>query len=273
MKVFRFSRMPFKLAPTYISAGCNRSPNCLAWRGDVLLYASANSVVVASRSESASSTLEARATFCGHEGRVNCVRWLEGGTRAGTDLFFTASADGTSAVWRRRSNLQFERTRKLCGHTRAVTLVSAVSITEDQSRLLIATASADCSIRLWKVDDSSNKSDSAAEAASVLDLGRGLCTDIRLAAIDTTSALMFAATEDCAVRIYSGSIDSGVFELRHALKGHEDWVRSLDVARTDGGDKLWLASGGQDGFVRVWKMSPEKGSASRHWPRRMAAGI
>ena len=50
------------------------------------------------------------------------------------------------------------------------------------------------------------------------------------------------------------------FALACVLKGHQDWVRSLDFSQAvmDGDKKaIYLASSGQDKFIRIWKVSPK----------------
>lgn len=34
------------LVPVYLSAGCNRVPNCLSWRNDLIVYGSSNALVL-----------------------------------------------------------------------------------------------------------------------------------------------------------------------------------------------------------------------------------
>lgn len=58
---------------------------------------------------------------------------------------------------------------------------------------------------------------------------------------------------------------SGQFEKAHVFQGHDNWVRSLAFATYTGhaenerslkpGD-LILASGSQDKYIRLWKISP-----------------
>ncbi len=238
-----------KLEPVYISAGCNRSPNCLAWRKDLLLYASCNCVVIASKD---GSSLEAVATLCGHSDRVNCVRWVEGDDDD-DESFVTASADRTAIHWKRRDDGQFRKNSILRGHSEAVTVCSGLA---DDASVLLVTAGGDCTIRTWHLADEGEDAIDRNETSKI-DLGSGICMDLKVAPVGRTSALLLAAMDDCRIHLFGGRRDGVDFTLRHALRGHEDWVRCLDVTRTGGEDgcSLMLATGGQDGFVRVWKLA------------------
>ncbi len=252
---FQVTMTRAELERVYISTGCNRSPNCLAWREDLLLYASCDSVVVAARSSVGEGPLEAIATLCGHSARVNCVRWVEG--ENGARYFTSASADGTAAVWTRKrkdgdeGRVSFEKASVLKGHSEGVTVSGGVEV--ESSSILVATTSSDCTIRTWLVDPEQQEAADHKEKTRI-DLGRGMCMDLRVVLVGRLSAMLMAAMEDCRVHLFGGRRDGGDFSFSHALHGHEDWVRCLDVVGCGSGGDLLLASGGQDGFVRVWKL-------------------
>jgi elongator complex protein 2 len=44
------------------------------------------------------------------------------------------------------------------------------------------------------------------------------------------------------------------FHVMHSLIGHEDWIRGIDVCRTDV-NQLLIASCSQDCYIRLWKLS------------------
>ena len=65
------------------------------------------------------------------------------------------------------------------------------------------------------------------------------------------------------------------FEKSHVLQGHDNWVRSLAFATYTGSQEdatatnhtlrhgdLMLASGSQDRYIRLWKISPHQASPS-----------
>jgi elongator complex protein 2 len=87
--------------------------------------------------------------------------------------------------------------------------------------------------------------------------------------------ILALATTERKIHIYTTSSTnaqkSDLFQRSLALEGHEDWIRSLDfavfpklsdaehdspAATTDvEGDDLMLASGSQDGYIRLWKVT------------------
>jgi hypothetical protein len=94
---------PATIRPTYISVGCNRSPNTLDWGGaqNQLIYAFSNSVALLSQSE----PFEVKCTLNSHLDKVNCVKWIrsgDGGDRCfpiGINEFVSGSKDRSLIVW------------------------------------------------------------------------------------------------------------------------------------------------------------------------------
>jgi len=64
---------------------------------------------------------------------------------------------------------------------------------------------------------------------------------------------LFASTDKCSVTLYLSN-NGKEFTVGHFLSGHEDWVQSLSAV-LDGKDFL-VSSGGQDAFIRLWRISP-----------------
>ena len=58
------------------------------------------------------------------------------------------------------------------------------------------------------------------------------------------------------IRIYTYA--NSTFTHSISLEGHEDWIRCLAIApcpSAHGGSDLLLASGSQDNFIRLWRIS------------------
>jgi WD40 repeat protein len=96
---------PSTIRPTYISVGCNRSPNTLDWGGaqNQLIYAFSNSVALLNDRE----PFEIKCTFNRHVDKVNCVKWIKRGDDScdkllqpiGLNEFVSGSKDRSLIVW------------------------------------------------------------------------------------------------------------------------------------------------------------------------------
>ena len=64
--------------------------------------------------------------------------------------------------------------------------------------------------------------------------------------------VLLVARDNCNIEIMDRAED-GCWARAGVLPGHEDWVRCLD-SRLEG-DDVMVASGGQDSYVRLWRLS------------------
>ena len=224
----------------YVSVGVNRSPHCIDWRGDEGIYAAGNAIV---RAKTDGDSLECIGSLLSHTDRVNSVSFI-----GGDEVNFVSSAtDGTVVFWS-----SFAPSHTLKGHEGSVNVAVGTQI-EGGKKFLVASASADSTIKVWSVHRDGEEhalEDSIAVPRS------GFANALIVHAVDG-AALLFAATDDCNVHVYGKSLcggDGGEGAMRrlHSLRGHEDWVQCLDLT-VDGCGSLLLASGGQDSFIRLWR--------------------
>jgi len=174
-----------RLESVYISCGVNRSPGCLAWRGDKVLYASNHSIVLCQPS---GNQIEAKKTLFSHFARVNCVKFMENSE----EFFLSASADGTAAIWRGNEVIS-----TLEGHKGVVTSISGLKVNEGE--FIIATTSEDSTLRIWTLKDSSLTFEE-------VDLGRGLAFEVKVLTL-SNRAIVLAGTDDSKITIF-GEINS-----------------------------------------------------------------
>ena len=158
-------------------------------------------------------------------------------------LVTTSLGHGSAKLWDITGSVDARPQLTLDGHNGAVTAVASFG-EQDLARTglyirLLATASSDRSIRVWALP-------SGKELARARDTGAGVCA---LAAIG-------------GARLASGSVDATVklwqlppaaphgggqqLELLATLTGHSGPVAFLD-------SEGWLASGGTDGSVQLWR--------------------
>ena len=132
----------------YISAGCNRSPHCLSWRQDKIIYGCCNAVnlVMVDDKNSTTKIVETLASG-GHTGRVNCVRWIS------NNVFVSSSTDKSVIVWKsqaertRQFTTEFKPIAKLNGHTASVTTADGFFL-DGGTDLLVASVSGDSTMKI-----------------------------------------------------------------------------------------------------------------------------
>ena len=188
------------VTPAYTSVACSCTPHCLDWGdGDRLCFGACRALAVATPLPGSDAGFSIRHTLHHHSGDVISVRWARQivSGRA-VPLAVTGSRDCTAAVW----DFSVEPpavVAKLAGHTGPVTLVDAAEWRDGARRVLVATTSTDCTLRLWE---------GAAPAEVVplqtLALGRGLALALRLAQPPTASTpWLFVGTDEATVVIYA----------------------------------------------------------------------
>ncbi|XP_023125495.1 WD repeat-containing protein 6 [Amphiprion ocellaris] len=136
--------------------------------------------------------------------------------------------------------------RRLLGHTGVIFSISYL-----QKKGYLASASDDRSIRIWGV-------------GALGGLG-GKCGDLnppclrvlyghqaRVFSVRLSPGKVFSAGEDGACLVWDWAEDGKVVRM---LKGHRaGGVRALAVSEETGNEERWVATGGADGGVRLWKV-------------------
>ena len=68
------------------------------------------------------------------------------------------------------------------------------------------------------------------------------------------AVVLAVGCDDAKVRLFTGSAAGDLVAVVE-LTGHADWVRTVCFARHLGGSDLLLASGSQDMYIRLWRIS------------------
>ncbi|KAF9908681.1 Elongator subunit elp2 [Linnemannia zychae] len=283
----------------HISVGCNRLTQALAWGADGLAaFGAHHSVALYYPMDSARRGV--RATLQGHTNRVNCVTFLNRGHELAQKnvAIVSGSADKTARVWKKKTSGAGEEEKWICsavleGHTGSVVTIGAVRARsiQDQGKDLFATGSGDGTIKVWERTEVDAVTDKV-ECIQTIQVGKKYAQSIAISYLPATSIpIMAVGSTDNRISIYV--MQSKQFDKVLSLQGHDNWVRSLDFAtftkdttnditalkqqlQSEGkntshhhtlqdGDLL-LASGSQDKYIRIWRISavvdaPEKVSA------------
>jgi len=223
------------ISPVYISTGCNRTSHCVSWSSSGLVaYGSGSSVAIYCPERG-----KVVRTLVEQKDRVNCVSWVDGWLIAG-------STDSSVVVWRCQGET-FTKMSTLKGHTGSVTAVAGLQV---KDRLIVATASGDCTVKIWSVGE-----EEESECCQTISLKTGFALDVSLCVVPGESLpLLLLSLDDCKVHVYQEV--GGVMVRLGDLAGSEDWASGIGV-REDGKDLL-VAAASQDSLVRVWRISPRK---------------
>ena len=184
----------------------------------------------------------------------------------------SASTDKSIIIWKEDKNplnsYSFKPIAKLIEHCQSVTCADGIVL--DDGSLLIVSASGDSTMKLWHcryVEGSENLE--AICNQTILFKGGSFALDVKVTFVPELNgstlkhiqnALIVASMDNCSVCVYGNRCNTALpnekfsFSVVHSLSGHEDWVQCVDVVHQS--NTLWIATGGQDNLIRVWKISP-----------------
>ncbi|CAD6899736.1 unnamed protein product [Tilletia controversa] len=192
------------------------------------------------------------------------IAFLLTGSRAGELAILRP--DSSSGNW---TNVTWPAEPR-AAHTATVTTVCAVEENPGSGVFLVATGSADGCIKIWRIHAPSPPSVEQQWTVSLVQTisaelkgALPLCIQLhRLPSKDgSTAFLMALALTKSHIQLWT--FDSSAspststrppFTFALQLSGHEDWVRALAIAKVSDSE-LILASGGQDNFVRLWRIA------------------
>lgn len=245
----------------FIGGGCNRIVNNVSWGASGFIsFGSQNAVSIF-----CPQTAKILTTLPGHKAPVNCTHWLPSSKFAfratGWEKHYLLSGDAEGVIilwefslaqnkWRHVSQL-------LKSHQKGVTCISAIVLS--QTEAIFASTSSDCVVNVWKITLPASGGDCTVTCLDSLYCGLKPMVTLSLAELPGSSTHLVLAMGglDNKIHLYCGET-KGQFVRACELKGHTDWIRSLDFSlpvSINEPNNLLLVSSSQDKGIRIWKMA------------------
>ncbi|KAF8450443.1 WD40-repeat-containing domain protein [Boletus edulis BED1] len=230
-----------QVSTAYIAASANRFNNTAHVSPNHTLVAFGTGHLVAFWNDQSDKGVYE--TLAGHEGLVTCVRFLR------NDILATADNKGQIRFWQHRR--QWRNTATVHAHPQPISAISGLGS-------LLVTGSSDSSVKIWTITDGQDSL--KVEMFQVISLQGKYPLALALTTLPRSQAAVLAiAGTDKNVHIWTRSDSNFVRSV--ALPGHEDWVRALAFCAPTpsvgipANEQLILASGSQDGSIRLWNIS------------------
>lgn len=193
----------------------------------------------------------------GHQDVVKAVTFLpslEGDTAT---YLLSGSDDKSIRIWKSPVGSQsFELICKAEGHLGPINCISAIRVPGDIPKWIVATGSADATIRIWSFE-----SDNLTLLQSIKTMPKFFPLALALEKLDDAGRLLIlaaAGTRDTIQVLTAENNHDGFlkFDVQANLGGHESWIRSLSFTRESNnpGSDLLLASASQDKYIRIWRV-------------------
>ena len=250
----------------HIALCANKSCHCLSvGPGDVIAFGCSNSVILYQSLSWSNLNEQHVMSYNHHKGRVLCTKWIKSiknGAVTTLNYLLSGSTDKTIGLWnyeakpsKLHDKFQLHLLTVFKGHEDSVTGLDGMFM-DGLNAYLIVSAAADSTVRVW-----TGKDVESINCVQCFDLKNAFVFDVALHYLPQTKIpLVACAGDDFKVKLYVWkplANDDYQFEKVLELKGHEDWVRSVDCINFDE-KTLYLASSSQDSYIRVWKLTHGK---------------
>ncbi|PWA82673.1 elongator protein 2 [Artemisia annua] len=246
----------------FIGSGCNRIVNNVSWGSSGFVsYGSQNAVTIFNPQSAKILT-----TLPGHKASVNCTHWLPSSKFAfkasGWEKHYLLSGDAEGVIILWEFSLVEHKWRYVSqlpqSHKKGVTCITAIVTSETEA--VFASTSSDCVVNIWKIVLPASGGDCMVTCLDSISTGLKPMVTLSLAELpgSTTHIIMAMGGLDNKIHLYCGET-TGQFARACELKGHTDWIRSLDfslpVSINGEPHNLLLVSSSQDKGIRIWKMA------------------
>ena len=194
-----------------------------------------------------------------HTDTVNAVKFHGSEKRDGV-ILFSGSVDKTLRLWRPGNDKEsgFLEITSLEGHTGSINDIATLTLPSygnDQGCIIVASASADGTIRIWRVHNLD--AEVGVRCLQTLQTTPSfLPLAIELGALGEGGGIFLAAAgTKGTIQVYAADRGEDL-KQQATLTGHDGWIRSLAISKEYDGHNsdLILASASQDKYIRLWRI-------------------
>lgn len=246
----------------FIGAGCNRIVNNVSWAAsDLVAFGAHNAVAIFCPKKAQILT-----TLPGHKASVNCTFWLPStkfaykAQQLEQHYLLSGDADGAIMLWEFSlidGKWRYVLTVPL-PHKKGVTCISGIMLSANEA--VFASTSSDGTVNIWEIIlPMTVGGECRLSCTESLSVGSKTMVALALAELpgNTGHIVLAMGGLDNKIHLYCGE-RTGKFSRACELKGHSDWIRSLDfslpIVANGTRNSLLLVSSSQDRTIRIWKM-------------------
>ncbi|KAL3830857.1 hypothetical protein ACJIZ3_019659 [Penstemon smallii] len=254
--------MQSRVERVFIGAGCNRIVNNVSWGAcDLVSFGAQNAVAIF-----CPKTAQILTTLPGHKAYVNCTHWLPSNKFAfkakNLERHYLLSGDSDGAIFLWEFSLVDKKWRNVLQvpepHKKGVTCISAIMVSHTDA--MFVSTSSDGTVNVWEVIlPFSSGGECKLSCLDSIFVGKKPMVTLSLVELPGNYGHLALAMGglDSKIHIYVGE-RTGKFARACELKGHTDWIRSLDfsfpIYASNETSSLLLVSSSQDKGIRIWKM-------------------
>lgn len=210
--------MSVSLSQQAILGGCNASYGSAFLYGSILAYCVGNGVVIYDL-----ATGVCNQSLVGHKDRVNIVKVLN------EETYLTGSSDKSIKMWQGCNVIQ---------HVPVADSVIAIGVDKERTLAVVLLGNGD--MQIYNIG-------SEIQLETEFKFGKNLME--ACAVVNDEVSMIAVGGADSRIHIY---IRQTTWQYATSLEGHLRTIRGLDFYQE--GDELKLASCGQDGYIRVWRL-------------------
>ena len=237
----------------FCGSNANPSPQILDWNltDDVIAYGSNSTIHIVNQSNGRFST---NRILTGHSSNISCVRWLSYSNHKTTTttttttsvfLLVSGSIGGEVMVW---EDTLLKCTQTVKFGAQSINSIAA-RISDTISHLAIASDN-----KVGVFQRNLKVPNSIFEEIQILDFGYHYVFGVDIAYLcigsETNCPILACGSDSGRTVLYNLSDFTKICDLI----GHEDWVRNVEFCGKC--DDLYLATGSQDSYVRIWSIMP-----------------
>ncbi|KAH0549453.1 probable elongator complex protein 2 [Cotesia glomerata] len=252
-----------KVITNYISCASNCQPHAIDWcrNNNIICYASSNSVIIYDPDYLETGRVIDKLEK--HESQVKVVEWIceNNSDDCSAPKILSASLDGKIIIWSEFVTKHYKPHIIVSLDSDLSTAHAAYwpnsnSSTSKNNHLLIAGSSFKGEFKIWYHQ-------SLTLIHQELDLKKKIPNEIKISSLpgEKSIPMIIMGLDDATIHLYTcnpSSLNKNIPELNFnhtiELRGHQDWIQCLDIVKYNS-NEAFMASGSQDGTIRLWKIS------------------